>query len=169
MVQRGARSIIGVSRIFKIMDDDGNGSLSLSEFAKGIAESKLDFTDPDIRCLFQAFDKNNDGTIDFDEFLRAVKGDLNRNRLRLVNKAFDKIDIDNSGELDYNDICDVYNASKHPAVLEGRKTERQVLEEFLSTFEMHLSGVSDGKVTREEFIEYYTNISASIDNEDYFA
>ena len=71
--------------------------------------------------------------------------------------------------MDYEDIKDVYNASRHPAVLEGRKTEREVLEEFLSTFEMHLSGVSDGIVTREEFIEYYTNISASIDNEDYFA
>ena len=33
---------------------------------------------------------------------------------------------------------------------------------------MHLSGVSDGKVTREEFLEYYTNVSASIDNEEYF-
>lgn len=53
-------------------------------------------------------------------------------------------------------------------MLEGRKTERQVLEEFLSTFEMALSGVSDGIVTEEEFLEYYTSISASIDNEDYF-
>jgi len=51
MVQRGARSIIGVSRIFKIMDDDGNGSLDLAEFAKGIAESKLEFTDVDVRAL----------------------------------------------------------------------------------------------------------------------
>jgi len=98
-----------------------------------------------------------------------VKGDLNPARLRLVNSAFDKIDIDGSGQLDFEDIKDVYHASRHPAVLEGRKTERDVLEEFLSTFEMHLSGVSDGVVTREEFIEYYTNISASIDNEDYFA
>ena len=123
MVQRGARSIIGVSRIFKIMDDDGNGSLDLAEFAKGCAESKLEFSDVDVKCLFAAFDRNHDGTIDYDEFLRAVKGPMNQARIRLVNQAFDKIDIDNSGELDYNDICDVYNASKHPAVLEGRKTE----------------------------------------------
>jgi len=53
-------------------------------------------------------------------------------------------------------------------VLEGRKTERQVLEEFLATFEMALSGVADGIVTPEEFLEYYTSVSASIDNEDYF-
>ena len=44
--------LIGVSRIFKIMDDDGNGSLNLAEFAKGIAESKLEFTDVDVRALF---------------------------------------------------------------------------------------------------------------------
>ena len=53
-------------------------------------------------------------------------------------------------------------------MLEGRKTERQILEEFLATFEMALSGVADGIVTIDEFLEYYSSISASIDNEDYF-
>ena len=67
------------------MDDDRNGSLDLAEFAKGCAESKLEFADVDVRCLFQAFDRNNDNTIDYDEFLRAVKGEMNQNRLRLVN------------------------------------------------------------------------------------
>jgi len=42
------------------------------------------------------------------------------------------------------------------------------LDEFLATFEMALSGVADGIVTEEEFIEYYTSVSASIDNDDYF-
>lgn len=34
---------------------------------------------------------------------------------------------------------------------------------------MQLSGKSDGIVTIDEFIEYYTNVSASIDNDDYFS
>lgn len=53
-----------------------------------------------------------------------VRGDLNPRRLALVQKAFKKLDKDGSGEVDYNDIVEVYNAKKHPAVLEGRKTER---------------------------------------------
>ena len=28
---------------------------------------------------------------------------------------------------------------------------------------------ADGQVTLEEFIEYYTNVSASIDNDEYFS
>lgn len=93
---------------------------------------------------------------------------MNPKRVALVKRAYKKLDKDGSGEVDYNDICDTYNAKKHPAVLEGRKTERQILEEFLATFEMALSGVADGIVTEAEFLEYYTSISASIDNEDYF-
>lgn len=46
------------------------------------------------------------------------------------------------------------------------------MKEFLETFEMHHNVMhnskSDGKVTLDEFIEYYTNISANIDNDAYF-
>mgnify|MGYP001945643401 CR=1 FL=1 len=168
MLQRGARSLLGISRVFRIMDDNRSGTLDLLEFTKGCDESGLGFTDLDVRTLFQAFDRSGDGLIDYDEFLKIVKGPMAPRRVALVKRAYKVLDRDGSGEVDYNDICQTYNASKHPAVIEGRKTERQVLNEFLATFELALSGKADGIVTEEEFLEYYTAVSASIDNDDYF-
>lgn len=54
----------------------------------------------------------------------------------------------------------------------GIKTEEEVYAEFLDTFEVH-HGIKhpedrDGKVNIREFTEYYTNISSTIDNDDYF-
>jgi calcyphosin len=38
--------------------------------------------------------------------------------------------------------------------------------EFLDTFDV--GGITDGKVTPAEFLNYYNNVSSSIDNDDYF-
>lgn len=62
------------------MDDNRSGTLDITEFAKGVYESKLDLTDLDIKTLFRAFDRNGDNTISYDEFLRTVKGDMNSHR-----------------------------------------------------------------------------------------
>lgn len=75
--------------------------------------------------------------------------------------------------MDINDIKGVYNAKMHPDVKAGKKTEDDVLGDFLETFEMHHnvanSAGSDRSVTREEFEEYYNNVSMSIDDDRYFA
>jgi Ca2+-binding EF-hand superfamily protein len=89
-----------------------------------------------------------------------------------VIKAFKKIDKDGSGILDMSDIKGVYNAKMHPDVKAGKKTEDEIMLEFLDTFEVH-HGLKnpedrDGRVSQQEFIEYYENISASIDNDEYF-
>jgi len=67
----------------------------------------------------------------------AIRGELNDFRTALVEKAFRKIDKDSSGFIDIDDIKDIYNASKHPDVVQGKKTEANILMEFLETFEMH--------------------------------
>lgn len=46
--------------------------------------------------------------------------------------------------LELNDLKGVYNASQHPDVKAGKKTEEEVLCEFLDTFEMHHSLATGG-------------------------
>jgi hypothetical protein len=45
LAARGARGIIGLSRRFRSMDDDGSQSLSFAEFRKAVRESGVEVSD----------------------------------------------------------------------------------------------------------------------------
>jgi Ca2+-binding EF-hand superfamily protein len=101
--------------------------------------------------LFKKFDRNSDNEVDYVEVLRVIRGAMNPYRKDFVIKAFKKVDRDGSGILDINDIKGTYNAKLHPDVKTGKKTEEEVLMEFLDTFEVHHAMANpndrDGKVT----------------------
>ena len=161
-----------MQRVFKIMDDNGSGTLDIQEFWKALCDFRVPVSPEECRKLFDLFDLNDDGEVSYDELMRAVAGDMNPIRKDFVAKAFKKIDRDGSGILDIQDIRKTYNAKAHPDVKAGKKTEEEVLTEFLDTFEVHHSMKHpedrDGKVTLKEFQEYYNNISSTIDNDQYF-
>lgn len=77
----------------------------------------LGLNDQEILALFNTFDRNRDGTIDYDEFIRILQGPMNNFRRKLILQAFNKLDKDKSGFIEYEDIKDVYNASRHPDVI----------------------------------------------------
>lgn len=172
LASRGARGLIGMGKQFKIFDDDNSRSLDQYEFKKAMNEQRLGLSDSEIITLFNAFDRNRDGSIVYDEFVRVLRGPMNNFRKKLVAQAFSRIDRDNNGHVDIEDLKGVYNAKRHPDVVSGKKTEEEILYEFLQTFQMHHntcnSTAPDNVVTREEFEEYYNNISSSIDNDQYF-
>lgn len=95
-----------------------------------------------------------------------MRDPLDERRLALVINAFKRLDRQGQGIVDAQDIAGVYDASKHPEVIAGRMTPEQVFREFLDTFDV--GGVHDGKVTQQEFVNYYSNIGGSIDSDDYF-
>jgi len=169
---RGAHGIIGLGRNFKIMDDNNSMSLDKYEFSKGMTDFMLGFNQQEVDALFNYFDIDRDGLIDYNEFLRTVRGPMNAARVKVTNQAFDKFDRDGNGYVDINDLIGLYDASHHPDVKSGKKTEQQVFQDFLRTFQQHHecrhNNAPDNIVTREEFIEYYNNISASIDDDVYF-
>lgn len=55
------------------MDDDGSHSLNLEEFSKGIRETGLKLSEEDTEKLFNAFDKDGEGTVNYDEFLVNIR------------------------------------------------------------------------------------------------
>lgn len=99
------------------MDDNHSMSLDRYEFAKAMADYALGFTENEIVNLFNYFDYNRTNLIEYDEFLRTVRGPMNPQRKAIVTKAFDILDKDASGYIELKDIQGVYNGSKHPDVL----------------------------------------------------
>lgn len=169
---RGARGMIGLQRNFKIMDDDNDGTLDKYEFSKAMKDFAVGFTEQEVSTLFNYFDADRDNTLSFDEFLFTIRGPMNATRKKIVNKAFDTMDKDGNGFLDIKDLKGVYDASRHPDVIQGKRTENQILQEYLETFEAHHNmrnnNAPDGIITRDEYLMYYANVSCSIDRDDYF-
>jgi Ca2+-binding EF-hand superfamily protein len=84
----------------------------------------------------------------------------------LVYLAFQQIDRDGSGIIDLNDLVGVYDTSHHPDLISGKKTEGEILTELLEAFDV--GGEVDGKVSHEEFQNYYDYLYINIPSDDYF-
>jgi Ca2+-binding EF-hand superfamily protein len=71
---RGVRGIIGLQKLFSIMDDDGSKSISLFEFSKACKDFRVGINEENVPLIFDLFDTNHDGTLNVNEFLMAIRG-----------------------------------------------------------------------------------------------
>ncbi|KAM6901292.1 calcyphosin-like protein [Lycodopsis pacificus] len=165
-LSRGSSGIKGLGRTFKVMDDNESRSLDLKEFLKGLSDYGVLMEKQEATALFQHFDRDRNGTIDFDEFLVTLRPHMSKARQEVVTEAFRKLDKTGDGVITVEDLRGVYNAKYHPKYQNGEWTEDQVFRTFLDNFDSPYD--KDGKVTKEEFINYYCGVSASIDSDVYF-
>ena len=102
--KRSANGLRGLRRMFKVMDRNGNGSLSPVEFKYAMRDYGLSLSEIEVTQIVKHFDSNKDGQLSFNEFLRAIRGALNERRLALVHRAYGILDKDGSGQVTLADI-----------------------------------------------------------------
>ena len=164
---------MSIRREFMIADNENNKTVNIDAFKKFCHDYRIGLNDNEINLLFTELDVNKNGNIDYPEFLKGVIGEMNERRKKIILQAFKTMDKNGCGVVELDDIRDTYNAKMHPDVVSGKKTEEEVLAEFLDTFEYQFSllndeKVNDSKVTFEEFLDYYNNISFGIKDDEYF-
>eukprot|EP00941_MAST-03F_sp_MAST-3F-sp1_P000172 g172.t1 len=162
----GGSGIRGIATIFRRFDDSGDKKLDRYELKLGLKEHGIKVNETDLDQLFAHFDRDGSGYISFNEFLRSCRAPMSAARLALVHEAFLIVDKNRSGTISIEDLKDVYNASLHPKVVAHKLTEDQVLTQFMDQWRDQ--NCPDGMVTQASFVNYYTDVSASIDADEYF-
>ncbi|CDW79898.1 ef hand family protein [Stylonychia lemnae] len=170
---KGIKGLIALRDKFRDQDSSNNGTLSFQCFNKVIKDMRFDVPEIDIKNAFKAFDINGEGQVFYDEFVKVLIGPMNKYRTSYVEKAFDKLDINQQGLVDIDYIFQKYDGAKHPDYRLGKATKKEIEDEFEQTFETHHQVVQGyqalEKISKLEFIEYYAHVSALIESDSQFA
>uniref|UniRef100_A0A1S4DR54 Calcium-dependent protein kinase 20-like n=2 Tax=Nicotiana TaxID=4085 RepID=A0A1S4DR54_TOBAC len=109
--------IAGLKEMFKMIDTDNSGNITLEELKKGLERVGADLMDSEIVSLMQAADIDNSGTIDYGEFIAAM---LHLNKIQKEDHmyaAFSYFDEDGSGYITQDELqkaCDKFGLSDIP-------------------------------------------------------
>ena len=175
LTQRGYSGIMSMRRTFMIIDENSNKKITFDEFEKLFKKYRYDLSPEEINNLFNYFDKDGSGFIDYDKFINGICGNLNKFRQDVLKQVFIKLDDDEKGYITVGQMRKEYNPKEHPLVRQGKRTEDEILAEFLDVLEYHFNllieksddnlDVNDVKVDFDDFCEFYKNISVNSSNE----
>lgn len=102
-------TIQNANKLFNQMDTSGSGKITQSELYKGLAKTIRNNTlKDDVAIIFKNIDSDDNGYIEYEEFVRAAINKqvfLKENILRFAFNFFDK---DNSGEISYEEIKEIF-------------------------------------------------------------
>jgi len=165
-LSQGLTGILALGRLFRRMDDNGKKQLTEKEFLAGLRKTGMDIKHEEAVAMFNKFNHGNKGRINIEEFLVAVRPPMSNKRKEIMEEAFKKIDKTQDGVITLDDLKHVFNVKRHPLYVAGKESEETIRQRFLTHFEQ--DATKAGHVTHEEFFNFYSALSATIDEDGYF-
>jgi len=116
LIEKGVNGMRGMGRLLRKTDKSGNKKISRHEFAWAMKENGHILYPQELERLFNYFDRNKDDVIYYNEFIRAVRGDLSEKRKAAVNKTFKMLDAGSEGRVGLGQLASLYRVESHPKV-----------------------------------------------------
>ena len=153
----------------KSLEDKSTQTIGIENLLSIIEQMELNINQDDLINFYSILDITQSNKVSTDEILRLIKGEIPEPRKVLIVSKFAIMDKGKAGIIPIALVKDLYNAKFHPDAFLGKKSVEDVYKEFLYTIDIfcELAGLKD-KISFKDFIEYYTPISASILNDNYF-
>ena len=171
--KKGLRNLIQMEGRFRELDENNEQELDLNMFSQICHEFDFGLTDEEIEELFMSFDKEERGMINYDDFIRILRGELSEKRKALVQEVFKKLDFDNKGSLTIDQLLSLYDHTQSIEYVEQKKSSEEavkIFEECLRGNHKYLNG-DEGEskpVDVEEFEDFYESVSLMIPDDDLF-
>ncbi|XP_072954861.1 calcium-dependent protein kinase 2 isoform X2 [Typha angustifolia] len=131
--------IKGLKEMFKSMDTDNSGTITLDELKQGLSKQGTKLTEAEVKQLMEAADADGNGTIDYDEFITATVHMNRMDREEHLYTAFQYFDKDNSGYITKEEL---EQALKEKGMYDGREIKDIISE---------ADADNDGRINYSEF------------------
>ncbi|CAD6343979.1 unnamed protein product [Miscanthus lutarioriparius] len=132
--------ITGLKEMFKNIDKDDSGTITLEELKNGLAKHGTKLSDGEIQQLMEAADADGNGLIDYDEFVTATVHMNKLDREEHLYTAFQYFDKDNSGYITRQEL---EHALKEQGLYDAEK-----IKEVISDADSD----NDGRIDYSEFV-----------------
>lgn len=132
------------AKLFYMIDTNHDGKIAKEELLNGLNNNLSNkISDLEFDKLFKNIDLNNNGFIDYEEFVAAA---VNKNyflRENILTQAFKFFDKDNSGEISFDEIEKLFK----DIITDDKIDVRQGLKKIMEQIDLNI----DGKINFDEF------------------
>ena len=172
LIKRGNKSIFYLQRMLTNCDNDHIGKISFSDLNNIFRAYNFNIYFYDIKILFDLFDKNKVGVIQYDDLIKSIVGNMNDKRKELVIKIYQ--DLLEDGYVNIKKMKCRFNSYKHPDVIKGNKTHEEAYGDFLECIQIYKEYIcninknDNDFFNLNEFFQFFNEISMYIvDDSDF--
>ena len=151
---------------------ENNGIIKVGDLIQIFEEMQLDFNENEIVDFFNALDLNKMNYIFTNDIIDSIKVEISEERRKNILNKFYLIDINGTGRINVSYLKYIFknNCRYHPDISQGIKSEETISNQFCESLDIFLSinNIINDTITKDQFINYFSVISASIPNDIYF-